>query len=125
MNTLKIFILSAFTLLGVLALAPPAYAANGVFKQACNGSSSVVCDQQKNGEAKTLNFVKDIIALLLIAIGIISVIVIIVGGIRFTTSNGDSAKIKSAKDTILYAIVGLVVAVLAFPIATFVLDRFQ
>jgi len=114
-----------FALLGVLAVSTPAYAANGVFKEACSGSSSVVCNQQKNGEAKTLTFVKQIIGLLMVAIGIISVIVIIVGGIRFTTSNGDSAKIKSAKDTILYAVVGLIVAVLAFPIATFVLDRFQ
>jgi len=125
MNTLKIFILSAFALLGVFAISPPAYAANGVFKQACNGSSSVVCDQQKNGEAKTLGFVRNIIELLLTVIGIISVIVIIVGGIRFTTSNGNAEQIKSAKNTILYAIIGLVVAVLAFPIATFVLNQFK
>ena len=125
MNALKVLILSTFALLGVFALAPSAYAANGVFKQACNGSSSVVCDQQKNGEAKTLAFVRDIIALLLTVIGIISVIVIIVGGIRFATSNGNAEQVKSAKNTILYAIIGLVVAVLAFPITTFVLNQFK
>ena len=54
-------------------------------------------------------------------IGLISVVMIIVGGIMYTTSQGQPDKVKQAKDVILYAIVGLVVALLAFAVVNFVL----
>lgn len=53
--------------------------------------------------------------------GAIAVIIIIVGGIRYITSTGDSARIKAAKDTILYAVIGLVVVILARAIVAYVL----
>lgn len=62
--------------------------------------------------------------LLLFIIGVIAVIAIIIGGIRYTTSNGDASQTKAAKDTILYAVVGLIVAILAWAIVKFVLDAF-
>jgi hypothetical protein len=49
---------------------------------------------------------------------------IIYGGIRYTTSAGDSSHVKAAKDTILYAVVGLVVAILAYAIVNFVVGAF-
>ena len=55
--------------------------------------------------------------------GIVAVLIIIVGGIRYTTSNGDASKIKSAKDTITYAIVGLVVVIMAAVLTQFVIFR--
>jgi len=61
----------------------------------------------------------------LVVMGMVAVIMIVVGGVRYTTSNGDSSAIKSAKDTILYAVVGLVVAMMAFAIVNFVIDRFK
>lgn len=57
----------------------------------------------------------------LYAVGAISVIMLIWGGLRYITSGGDSKKITDAKNTILYAIIGLVIAVLAFAIINFVL----
>lgn len=54
--------------------------------------------------------------------GIVAVIVIIVGGIRYTTSNGDAAGVKSAKNTILYAVVGLIVIIMASAITQFVIQ---
>jgi multisubunit Na+/H+ antiporter MnhB subunit len=50
------------------------------------------------------------------------VVVIILGGVQYTTSSGDPAKVKKAKDTILYGIIGLVVALLAYAIVNFVLS---
>ncbi|MEI6850962.1 MAG: hypothetical protein WCK26_03275 [Candidatus Saccharibacteria bacterium] len=58
----------------------------------------------------------------LYVIGAISVLMLIYGGIRYTISAGDAGAITKAKDTILYAVVGLVVAVLAFAIVNFVLS---
>ncbi len=64
---------------------------------------------------------KKIVNILLFLIGAISVIMLIIGGIKYTISGGDSGQVTSAKNTILYAIVGLVVAFLAFAIVNYVL----
>lgn len=62
---------------------------------------------------------------LLFAIGAISVIMIIIGGLRYVVSGGDSSKVTAAKNTILYAIVGLIVALLAYAVINFVLTNFS
>jgi hypothetical protein len=56
--------------------------------------------------------------------GIVAVIVIIIAGFSYVTSGGQSANVTKAKDTILYAVVGLVVIILAFVITQFVIGRF-
>lgn len=53
-------------------------------------------------------------------LSLVCVVVIIIGGINYMTSSGDAGKVKKAKDTILYGIIGLVVCVLAFAIVNFV-----
>lgn len=62
-----------------------------------------------------------IINVLVSAVGIVAVAVIVIGGILYVTSTGDAAKAKRAQNTILYGVVGLVVAVLAYAIVNFVL----
>ena len=64
--------------------------------------------------------IKKVVNLLLWAIGIISVIMIIIGGIRYATSNGDSNQVTAAKNTIMYAVIGLVIAIFAYAIVNFV-----
>jgi len=54
-----------------------------------------------------------IVGWILTAVGIICVVFIIFGGIRYATSGGDAEKVKKAKNTLLYAIIGLAVALLA------------
>lgn len=56
-------------------------------------------------------------------IGFVAVLMIIMGGISFATSQGDSSKVAKARNTILYGVVGLVVALLAFAIVNFVLTN--
>lgn len=65
-----------------------------------------------------------IVNILLFLIGAIAVIVIIIGGLKYVTSDGDSSKIKSAKDTILYAVVGIIIALLAYALVNFVITSF-
>ena len=67
--------------------------------------------------------VKNVINILLWAIGIIAVVMIIIGGIRYATSNGDSNSVSAAKNTILYSVVGLVIAIFAYAIVNFVVDQ--
>ena len=71
------------------------------------------------------NNLKTIVNVLLFVLGAIAVIMIIIGGIRYTTSNGDASATKGAKDTVLYAVVGLIVAILAYAIVNFVLGAFK
>lgn len=55
-------------------------------------------------------------------LGIVAVIVIILGGIQYMTSTGDAGKVKKAKDTILYGVIGLIIVALAFAIVNFVIS---
>ena len=54
-------------------------------------------------------------------LGIVAVVVMIMGGVTYMTSSGDAGKVKKAKDTILYGLIGLIVAALAFAIVNFVI----
>lgn len=58
---------------------------------------------------------------ILLIIGLISVIMLIYGGLRYILSGGDNKKVTDAKNTILYAIIGLIVALLAYAIVNFVI----
>ena len=66
--------------------------------------------------------IKNVVNALLYVIGALSVIMLIWGGIRYTTSAGNSNSVTAAKNTILYAIIGLVVALLAFAIVNWVIN---
>lgn len=66
-----------------------------------------------------------VVNLLLYIVGIASVIVMVVGGLRYVLSTGDPKNTTAAKDTILYAAIGLVVALLAYAIVNFVLVQFK
>lgn len=61
---------------------------------------------------------------LLFIIGAVSVIMIIYGGIRYTISGGDAAAVTAAKNTILYAVIGVIVSIMAYAIVNFVLTQF-
>ena len=63
-----------------------------------------------------------IVDILLFAAGTVSLIFVLIGGFQYITSSGDSSRIKGAKDTLLYAIIGLVVTALAFAISGFVIS---
>ena len=109
------------TSLAISSLALPAYADDicskgdipASVKEAagCNvGSTSVT--------TVIVNIVNTIIGVL----GIVAVIFIVIGGVQYMTSAGDPGKAKKAKDTILYACIGLVVAALAFAITNFAIN---
>ena len=61
---------------------------------------------------------------LLFIVGAISVIMVVIGGLRYVLSGGNSANITTAKNTILYAIVGLIVSLLAYALVNFVITSF-
>lgn len=68
------------------------------------------------------NAIESVVKTLLFIIGAASVVMIIYGGFRYVTSAGEASAVKSAKDTIMYAVVGLVIALVAWGIADFVIN---
>jgi len=61
---------------------------------------------------------------LLYIIGAIGVIMIVIGGLRYVISGGNTEQVNAAKNTILYAIVGIIIAILAYAIIQFVINTF-
>jgi len=133
MNRIKSIIATLVIMLGmVMVFAPTQVAALecGVGgadedKPACKvGDGLQGAGGGQPGDGSLNKGIKTVVDVLLFVIGVISVIMIIIGGIKYTTSNGDSAAITSAKNTILYAVVGIIIAVLAYAIVGFVLGQF-
>jgi len=136
---------------GTGAVSPPGYTLPSYvqsgdemnFNSACNdmvgspfkssGSSTTPCSSVKEcaeiglgnvSNDNTVSFeeiIRNVINVILSIIGIVSVIMIILGGVRYSTSQGESDKTKSARLTIQFAIIGLIVTILAFAIVNFVL----
>ena len=107
----------------VVATDPPACQAKKGVNQSGGGDQAKNCvDADGTPVVCGLeDFIKNIINILLFLIGAIAVIMIIIGGIRYVVSNGDSSQTTAAKNTILYAVVGLVIAMMAYAIVNWVI----
>jgi len=75
------------------------------------------------GSSRIQDLIKDAINIFSVIVGIVAVIMIIYGGFRYITSGGDSGAVSGAKNTIIYAIVGLIIVALAQFIVQFVLSK--
>jgi hypothetical protein len=126
MNKLKNIILAAVIAFGFVAVALPATAGAVNVSKDCStlgadAQNSAIC---KGGDDQIDGVVKTIVNTLLFILGAISVVVIIIAGIMYTVSGGNSNNVTRAKDMLLYAVIGLVVAVLAYAIVNFVVGLF-
>lgn len=100
-------------------------------KGTCQNCSGISCVSGGAGEVQTgggnssdlPTFFGTLTNMILFVLGAIAVIMIVIGGVKYTTSNGDSNSIKSAKDTILYSVIGLVVAIMAYAIVHWVISK--
>ncbi len=88
---------------------------------AATGNGAQCGSLQGQGTASFGDLAKKIVNLLSIIVGVVAVIMIIVGGFRYITSGGESSNVSGAKNTLIYAIVGLVIVALAQFIVHFVL----
>ncbi len=117
-------ILGGFSIPLLTGLAPSAQALT-IYKACNNGSAdpnSDVCTAA-NKDQLIGGVLKNVINTLIYIIAIISVIVIVVGGIRYVTSAGNPQHATAARETIIYAVVGLVVSIMAYAIVNFVLNH--
>lgn len=120
-RSLKLFasyVVAAFT---VLALdVSHAYAVSTIG----DGADSARGEQQPSDLFGNAGVFSTISSVLLFIVGAIAVIMIVIGGLRYVISGGDASQVQSAKNTILYALVGVIVAILAYAAVNFVINSF-
>jgi hypothetical protein len=129
--------LSLLSLFALPVLAPVAVHAQGGTQDCLNGSGGGIQSCLDSGSCQTdttgcnngpptdrVNaIIKLVINIFSLIVGVIAVIMIIIGGLKYITSGGDSGNVSGAKNTILYAIIGLVIVALAQIIVRFVLAK--
>ena len=98
--------------------------ANLKLESQSGGADATGCASTAAADQTALNtLITNIVNLFSIIVGVVAVIMIIYGGFRYITSGGDSGNIGTAKNTIIYALVGLVIVALAQVIVRFVLQK--
>lgn len=121
-------------MLGIVAMATPAYAVEGTGPECDVDSSSVdndklslesgsSCTGTANQGQDLTDVFQVVVNILLFIVGAVAVIMLVIGGLRYVTSNGDQNAVTGAKNTILYAIIGIVVAFLAYAAVQFVTSQ--
>lgn len=116
-----------------LAVTAPAFAQsqqilNNLDEQCAKALDSVVCKERNtanNPVSGTSGAVLRITRFIAIVAGVAAVIMIIISGLRFIMSHGDPQTVNGAKNTILYAVIGLVVIIVAQGIITLVVRSLQ
>jgi len=121
LKLVKLFSLALASLIGLGAFnALPVFATD-----VCNTNAATEVKEaagcNNNNDALPSIIINILNAIIAVA-GLVAVIFVIVGGFNYITSSGDAGKAKKAKDTILYAVIGLIICVLAFAIVNFVIS---
>lgn len=113
---------ACLTLVGSQQIASAVTCPSGTPRAGSDVSSLAECSISES-EDTLPNTLLAIINFALGILGLVAVVFIIMGGVTYITSSGDAAKLTKAKNTILYAVIGLVVSLLAFAIVNFVLNN--
>lgn len=125
MKRIRTFITSAVASLAVVAaLLSPVLVPSTAEAQIQKGINAARTDDMSSA-ADPESIVQKVVNIILFVLGVLAVIMIIVGGFRYVTSGGDSNKLTSAKNTILYAVIGLIVALFAYAIVNWVVKQVQ
>ena len=112
-----------------LVMSQPSHALfeNSVGQAQCGanleGGTPAGCEDKTNSEAKASSTLQTLIGLLAFVVGVASVIALILAGFKFITAQGDAGSVKSARDTAVYAIIGLIVAAVAQGVVKLVLGK--
>lgn len=126
MKRLRLF-LAALAIVCSFLPAVPALAATDVFQGACSGtgsSNSAACQAKGDDPLTGPNgIITRATRLVGYITGVAAIIIMIVGGFMYVTSDGDSSKISNAKNTVIYAFVGLIIVIAAQAIIVFILSR--
>jgi hypothetical protein len=132
-----IVLASAFLMAVPVMVPATAHAANTVKGGLCNGilaangesntadtpNTGDECTKEDENQPNVNSVIHTVINFFSLIVGVISVIMLIYGGFKYITSGGDSGKVTGAKNTIVYALIGLIIVALAQVIVRFVLTK--
>ncbi len=104
----------------LLSLAVPVYAQ--VPNEIGNGANTV---KPSGSPSNLLDVFQKIINTVIFLIGAIAVVMLIIGGVRYVISAGNEAQVKGASHTIIYAVIGIIVAIVAYAVVNFVIGALQ
>lgn len=85
--------------------------------EACSGGACA------DDGGKIDSTVQTVVNILSLVVGAVAVVMIVVGGLKYVSSQGDSSAVSSAKNTVIYAVVGLIIVAMAQIIVAFVVQR--
>ena len=105
-------------LLGVSSLAAASLLTSDASAQVSSGINAATTSEMQGKSVN--NTVGSIVNILLWVVGILAVTMIVWSGFKYITSAGDTSKLASAKSTLIYAVVGLIIAIMAYAIVNFV-----
>lgn len=94
----------------------------GKTRNACAMAGTVVTNPEACSGNDLNTIVTTIINTVIFVVGMLAVVMIILGGINYATSQGDPSKVNKAKSTIMYGIIGLVICLLSYAIVSFILQ---
>lgn len=129
---LSLSLVSLFTLTALTfgLVAPAAYAQDAqqeIQSGLCGGADLKLeggdCSTTSSGVERLNKGIHSLINVLSLIVGLAAVVMIIIGGLRYITSGGSDTSVTSAKNTILYAIIGLIIVALAQVMVRFVLKQ--
>lgn len=124
MKNILLGIVSSILIFAPIALSIAVYADSASQQQVCEGIGVTGAKCTAAGDNTSIDgIVKAVVSILSIIVGVAAVIMLIIGGLKYVTSGGDSNAVSSAKNTVLYALIGLVVAVLAQFIVHFIINK--
>ncbi|HZM63709.1 MAG TPA: pilin [Candidatus Saccharimonadales bacterium] len=106
-----------------------AFPATSVFAdsktEVCKGVTTVAGGSCADGTSDINRIISVFLNIFSVVIGIVAVVMIMVGGFKYITAGGDSSKVTSAKHTIIYALIGIIVVAMAQFLVQFVLQKTQ
>jgi hypothetical protein len=126
MKSIKVLLASAMMVpmlaMGMVAVTPVVDSAYAEVGSITDGAKAAQGEGQSDKLFGDGGIFTEVVNALLFVIGAISVLMLIYGGIRYTISGGNDKDVATAKNTILYAIIGIIVALMAYAIVNFVLS---
>ena len=121
-RSLKLFASFAIAVLTVAALNVAQASAAGTISDGAGAARGAEQPINLFGDAGVFSTISSV---LLFVVGAVAVIMIVIGGLRYVISGGDATQVQAAKNTILYALVGIIIAILAYAAVNFVIGSFM
>lgn len=115
-------VVGRFTQLGAVTtlVLPAAVRAESAIQQGADAAKPTGAKENLFGNGSVFQSITNT---LIFIVGAVAVLMLIIGGLRYVTSGGNSSSVEGAKNTILYAVIGIIVAILAYAIVNFVIAK--